>query len=147
MGGEGDEIDAGILWRNISTAGANIVAALRGGTVNGGVRAEAASNQTARQASLGGTLSVSDRRSQFEKLVAGDTLFVDACGRVDLPGADPAAMWDSLHNKLAKLPDDVVLFPGHDYGPTPTATMKAQKRSNPFLQVPTLDMFLRMHGQ
>jgi len=81
------------------------------------------------------------------KLVAGDTLFVDACGRVDLPGADPAAMWDSLHNKLAKLPDDVVLFPGHDYGPTPTATMKAQKRSNPFLQVPTLDMFLRMHGQ
>lgn len=80
-----------------------------------------------------------------DRLVAGDTLFVDACGRVDLPGADPAAMWDSLHNKLAKLPDEVVLYPGHDYGPTPTATMGQQKHSNPYLQVPTLQHWLRMH--
>ena len=80
-----------------------------------------------------------------DRLVAGDTLFVDACGRIDLPGADPAAMWDSLHNKLAKLPDEVVLYPGHDYGPTPTATMGEQKHSNPYLQVPTLQHWLRMH--
>lgn len=81
------------------------------------------------------------------RLIAGDTLFVDACGRVDLPGADVAAMWDSLHNKLAKLPDDVVLFPGHDYGPTPTATIGGQRRTNPYLQVPTLELWLRMHGR
>lgn len=82
-----------------------------------------------------------------DRLIAGDTLFVDACGRVDLPGADPVAMWDSLNNKLAKLPDEVVLYPGHDYGPTPTATMREQKRSNPYLQIPTLELWLRMHGR
>lgn len=80
-----------------------------------------------------------------DRLVAGDTLFVDACGRVDLPGADPAAMWDSLANKLAKLPDEVVLFPGHDYGPRPSASMGEQKRTNPYLRVPTLDLWMRMH--
>lgn len=82
-----------------------------------------------------------------DRLIAGDTLFVDACGRVDLPGADPAAMWDSLTNKLAKIGDDVTLYPGHDYGPTPTATMGAQKQTNPYLRVPTLQTWLRMHGQ
>jgi glyoxylase-like metal-dependent hydrolase (beta-lactamase superfamily II) len=81
-----------------------------------------------------------------DRLVSGDTLFVDACGRVDLPGADPAAMWESLHNKLAKLPDDVVLYPGHDYGPRPTDTIARQKQSNRYLKIPTLDLWLSMMG-
>ncbi len=76
-------------------------------------------------------------------LFSGDTLFVDACGRVDLPGSQPEKMWASLNQKLRALADDVVLYPGHDYGATPVATMGEQKRSNPYLQFETLDAFLR----
>jgi hydroxyacylglutathione hydrolase len=66
------------------------------------------------------------------RLVAGDTLFIDGCGRVDLPGSNPEHMQESLRT-LAKLPDDVVLHPGHDYGDSPTASMGEQKRSNPYI--------------
>jgi hydroxyacylglutathione hydrolase len=68
------------------------------------------------------------------RLVAGDTLFIDACGRVDLPGGDPEQMNESLRT-LSKLPDDVVLHPGHDYGAVPTATLAEQKRTNPYLRM------------
>ncbi|MHB1845837.1 MAG: MBL fold metallo-hydrolase [Deltaproteobacteria bacterium] len=78
------------------------------------------------------------------RLVSGDTLFIGACGRVDLPGADPAAMYESLTQKLAKLPDDVVLFPGHDYGEAPSDTMGGQRRTNRFLRVPSLDAWLSL---
>jgi glyoxylase-like metal-dependent hydrolase (beta-lactamase superfamily II) len=64
--------------------------------------------------------------------VAGDTLFIDGCGRVDLPGGDQQQMQQSLRT-LAKLSDDVVLHPGHDYGAVPTASMGEQKRSNPYI--------------
>ena len=43
----------------------------------------------------------------------GDTLFLDGCGRTDLPGGDPEALYESLTQKLAHVPDDTVLFPGH----------------------------------
>jgi hydroxyacylglutathione hydrolase len=67
------------------------------------------------------------------RLVAGDTLFIDACGRVDLPGGDPNQMEESLRT-LAKLPGDVVLHPGHDYGATPTATIAEQRSTNPYIR-------------
>ncbi|HKU39351.1 MAG TPA: MBL fold metallo-hydrolase [Polyangiales bacterium] len=67
------------------------------------------------------------------RLVAGDTLFIDACGRVDLPGGDAEQMQESLRT-LAKLPDDVVLHPGHDYGSTPTATIAEQRQTNPYIR-------------
>jgi len=79
-------------------------------------------------------------------LVAGDTLFIGACGRVDLPGSDPKAMYESLTQKLARLPDEVVLYPGHDYGPTPTDTMGSQKHTNPYLQARNLQDWLRTRG-
>lgn len=63
------------------------------------------------------------------RLVAGDTLFLDGCGRTDLPGSDPAAMVQSL-TRLAKVSDDVVLFPGHRYSPSSSAPMGDVKRSN-----------------
>jgi glyoxylase-like metal-dependent hydrolase (beta-lactamase superfamily II) len=64
-----------------------------------------------------------------DRLVTGDTLFVDGCGRVDLPGGDRLQLRDSLR-MLAKLPDHVTVCPGHDYGRTPTNTMAEQKLSN-----------------
>ena len=63
-------------------------------------------------------------------LVSGDTLFLEGCGRTDLPGGDPAALYDSLTQKLAKVPDDAVLFPGHLYSAEPSATMSDTRRWN-----------------
>ena len=81
-----------------------------------------------------------------DRLVSGDTLFVGSCGRVDLPGSDPDQMYESLTQKLAKLDDDVVLFPGHDYGGTPTSTIGEQRQTNQMMRVPSLEMWRRMHG-
>jgi glyoxylase-like metal-dependent hydrolase (beta-lactamase superfamily II) len=63
------------------------------------------------------------------KLVSGDTLFLDGCGRTDLPGSDHAKMIESL-DRLAKVADDIVLYPGHRYSAASSATMGAVKQSN-----------------
>jgi glyoxylase-like metal-dependent hydrolase (beta-lactamase superfamily II) len=63
------------------------------------------------------------------KLVSGDTLFLDGCGRTDLPGSNPGQMVESLR-RLALVPDDVVLYPGHRYSFASSATMGAVKQSN-----------------
>ena len=81
------------------------------------------------------------------RLVSGDTLFVQGCGRVDLPGSDPAQMYETLTQRLARLPDDTVLYPGHDYGPVPTSTLGAERRENYYLRVPSLDAWLGMMGR
>ncbi|GIW42202.1 MAG: glyoxalase II [Candidatus Binatia bacterium] len=80
------------------------------------------------------------------RLVSGDTLFIGSCGRVDLPGSDPAALYDSLVNKLKRLPDDTVLYPGHDYADRPYSTLGEEKRRNPFLRFERLEDFLRVMG-
>jgi hydroxyacylglutathione hydrolase len=67
------------------------------------------------------------------RLVAGDTLFLDGCGRTDLPGSDPAAMERSLR-LLTTVSDDVILYPGHRYSIASSATMGAVKQSNWVLQ-------------
>ncbi len=64
------------------------------------------------------------------KLVAGDTLFLEGCGRTDLPGGDPAEMYRSLTERLARVPDDTVLFPGHLYSAEPCASMADTRRWN-----------------
>ncbi|MCB9655797.1 MAG: MBL fold metallo-hydrolase [Deltaproteobacteria bacterium] len=81
-----------------------------------------------------------------ERLVAGDTLFVDGCGRVDLPGADPEAMFRTLTETLGKLVDDVTLFPGHDYGSRPTSTMREQRKTNTYLKIRSLSDWMRLMG-
>lgn len=80
------------------------------------------------------------------RLVSGDTLFLGSCGRVDLPGGDPEALYDSLHHKLARLPDDTLLYPGHLYSADPSSTIGEQKRRNPFLRVARLEDFLGFLG-
>ncbi len=79
-------------------------------------------------------------------LVSGDTLFLGSCGRVDLPGSDPEAMYYSLNHTLKKLPDETLLFPGHLYSPEGQSTMGEQKASNPMLRVTSLEMFLGFMG-
>ena len=80
-------------------------------------------------------------------LLTGDTLFVGECGRVDLPGSDPVAMHRSLLTVLRALPDDLVVLPGHDYGPTPTTTMGREKKENHTLKERSLDEFLRFMAE
>jgi glyoxylase-like metal-dependent hydrolase (beta-lactamase superfamily II) len=63
-------------------------------------------------------------------LVSGDTLFLEGCGRTDLPGGDPLALYDSLTNKLSKVPDDSILFPGHLYSAEPSASMGETRQVN-----------------
>lgn len=63
------------------------------------------------------------------RLVSGDTLFLDGCGRTDFPGSDPEAMYESLQ-LLASMPDDTVLFPGHRYSTASMATLEAVRESN-----------------
>lgn len=80
------------------------------------------------------------------RLISGDTLFIGACGRVDLPGGDPEAMYHSLTQKLMALPDETVLFPGHNYADTPTSTLAEQKKNNPYMQFQSLRHFLSAMG-
>jgi glyoxylase-like metal-dependent hydrolase (beta-lactamase superfamily II) len=80
------------------------------------------------------------------KLVAGDTLFLEGCGRLDLPGGDPAAMYDSLTQKLAKVPDDAILFPGHQYSAEPSASMGETRRMNYVFRPKTAEQWLMMFG-
>jgi len=75
-------------------------------------------------------------------LITGDVLFIDGCGRCDLPGSDPKIMYNSLYNKLMKLPDETIIYSGHNYGPTATDTLGHQKETNPYLQCNSLNEFL-----
>ncbi len=79
-------------------------------------------------------------------LVSGDTLFVNSCGRVDLPGSDPEAMYYSLNNTLRNLPETTVVYPGHAYSSESSTTIGAQKRTNMYMRFPTLDDFLEAMG-
>ena len=63
------------------------------------------------------------------RLVSGDTLFLDGCGRTDLPGSNPDDMYDSLQ-RLASLPDETVIYPGHMYSHEPSAPMQRVRSSN-----------------
>jgi glyoxylase-like metal-dependent hydrolase (beta-lactamase superfamily II) len=80
------------------------------------------------------------------RIVSGDTLFIGSCGRVDLPGSNPEQMYYSLTQKLRALPDDTILFPGHNYSAAPTSTMGEQKQSNPYFQFHSLKQFLGAMG-
>ncbi len=68
------------------------------------------------------------------QLIAGDTLFLDGCGRTDLPGSDPELMYDSLINKLNKLNNDIMVYPGHFYSKDPFDNLGNVKSYNPVLK-------------
>ncbi len=63
----------------------------------------------------------------------GDTLFVEAVGRTDLPGGSWETMFASIKKKLLTLPDETVVFPGHNYGRSVSSTIGHEKKYNPFL--------------
>ena len=66
-------------------------------------------------------------------LFTGDTLFVGAVGRTDLPGASFSALLESLKNKVLALPPDTIIWPGHDYGDRPQSTVAREMKTNPYI--------------
>lgn len=80
------------------------------------------------------------------RIVSGDTLFIGSCGRVDLPGSNPEQMYYSLTQKLMALPDETILFPGHNYSDRATSTIGEEKQSNPYFQFHSLKHFLSAMG-
>ncbi len=79
-------------------------------------------------------------------LVSGDTLFLEGCGRTDLPGGDAGAMYESLTTRLARVPDDAILFPGHMYATDPSATMGSTRRQNSVFRFRSPDAWLAAFG-
>lgn len=79
-------------------------------------------------------------------LVAGDTLFLQGCGRVDLPGGDSEEMYHTLTRRLAKIQDEVVLYPGHNYGGKPFDEMGNVRETNSYLKINRLEDWLAVMG-
>lgn len=77
------------------------------------------------------------------RLFSGDTLFINACGRTDLPGGDPTELYESLA-KLKRLDDRVMVYPGHNYADRSSATVGDQKKQNSFLRAWSLSEFLTL---
>lgn len=75
-------------------------------------------------------------------LFSGDTVFVNACGRCDLPGGDPAQMYDSLRRVLGALSPETRLWPGHDYGHVPVSSLGRERLQNPYFQLDVLEDFV-----
>jgi len=82
-----------------------------------------------------------------DRVVSGDTLFIGSCGRTDLPGSDPAAMYESLTQKLARLDEATLVFPGHNYAEHAThSSIGLEKARNPMLRFPSKSAFLAAMG-
>jgi len=90
---------------------------------------------------------VSFYHAPSNQVLTGDCLFVGYCGRADMPGSDPEALWRSLQ-RLATLPEETVVYPGHNYGVKPTSTIGEQRATNPYYRCASMEEFveLRLHG-
>jgi glyoxylase-like metal-dependent hydrolase (beta-lactamase superfamily II) len=80
------------------------------------------------------------------RLVAGDTLFLEGCGRTDLPGADPLAMYESIHTRLARVPDEAILFPGHLYSAEPSQSLGETRQWNYVFRPRSAQEWMAMFG-
>jgi glyoxylase-like metal-dependent hydrolase (beta-lactamase superfamily II) len=79
-------------------------------------------------------------------LVSGDTLFLDGCGRTDLPGGDPEELYLSLTQRLARVPDDAILFPGHQYSRESSDLMGDTRARNMVFKPSSAGEWLRVFG-
>lgn len=82
-----------------------------------------------------------------QKLLTGDTLFIGECGRTDLPGGNPIQLYQSLFGKILKLDRTIEVYPGHNYGPSPSSTIAIERESNYVLQPRTEKEFVEFMSQ
>jgi glyoxylase-like metal-dependent hydrolase (beta-lactamase superfamily II) len=85
----------------------------------------------------GGICIIVDKKA----LLTGDTLFIGDCGRTDLPGGSLEEMFKTLQEKIFLLSDELIVYPGHDYGEKPFDSLGNQKRTNKTLKAKTLKEF------
>ena len=78
-------------------------------------------------------------------LISGDTLFIQGCGRVDLPGSDSEQMYNSLKH-LSSLPDETILYPGHHYSEEECSTLGEVKEKNVHMRITDLDTWKQLMG-
>jgi sulfur dioxygenase len=76
-----------------------------------------------------------------DRVFTGDTLLIRGTGRTDFQNGDARAQYDSIFNKLLRLPDDTMVFPAHDYKGETVSTIGEEKRYNPRLQVKSIDEY------
>ena len=81
-----------------------------------------------------------------DSLVAGDTLFLQGCGRVDLPGGNSEELFHTLTRRLSKIEDHITLYPGHNYGGKSFGEMGDVRQSNSYLQIQRLEDWLAIMG-
>lgn len=78
-------------------------------------------------------------------IFSGDTIFIGNCGRTDLPGGNTTKLFYSL-DRLKNLDDNLIIYPGHNYGQVPKSLLREEKKTNPFLQFNSLAEFLNFMG-
>src|SRR5712672_1582454 len=81
-----------------------------------------------------------------DRVFTGDTLLIRGTGRTDFQNGDPQQQYDSIFNKLLKLPDETMVFPAHDYKGDTVSTIGEEKRFNPRLQVRSVDEYVELMG-
>ena len=81
------------------------------------------------------------------RLLSGDTLFLEGCGRTDLPGSDPEEMYRTLSQRLTVVSDDTVLYPGHFYAAEASAPMGEVRSTNYALAPTTTEQWLTMFAR
>jgi len=79
-----------------------------------------------------------------DRVLTGDTLLIRGTGRTDFQNGDPRAQYDSLFNKLLKLPEETLVYPAHDYNGMTVSDIGEEKRYNPRLQVDSQDEYVEM---
>ncbi len=76
------------------------------------------------------------------EIITGDTLFVFGCGRCDLKGGSPEDMFVTLKNMRQRLPQDMLIHPGHNYSVKPTSTLGEEIEGNPFMHYDDEEAFV-----
>ena len=79
-----------------------------------------------------------------DRVFTGDTLLIRGTGRTDFQNGDPRAQYDSIFNKLLRLPDETMVFPAHDYKGETVSTIGEEKAFNPRLQVKSVDEYVAL---
>ena len=79
-----------------------------------------------------------------DRVFTGDTLLIRGTGRTDFQNGDPRAQYDSLFNKLLKLPEECLVFPAHDYKGSTVSTIGEEKANNPRLQVRSVEEYVAL---
>lgn len=81
-----------------------------------------------------------------DRVFTGDTLLIRGTGRTDFQNGDPFAAWDSLTNKLMRLPEETLVYPAHDYKGWTMSTIGEEKRHNPRLKVRSAEEYAELMG-